>query len=260
MEEPCGVKFSAFPIYRFFRNELPAMTKAALACIVLSGIFAFVIFSPGFSMHSPAKGVPAPASVSLAEGYENSGVYRDSEPLFLPTSRNFGADISPEALHLREKSFLPFGGLLSIDLQNTELSLRLRNEQIPPLPENAFGADSWEIAKKFAVGETDSDAEKIAAANAERPSARVRIADAETGQIIYAGKLSSLGEYDDGEMLFAPAEYFCDIAFPAGTPRVFTVRSCGDVEVDAKIAAETAEILRKHVRRQGLFRIFADGL
>ena len=260
MEEPCDVKFSAFPIYRFFRNELPALTKAALVCIVLFGISAFVIFSPGFSMRPLKKDVPAPAPVSVAEGYENSGAYRDSEPLFLPTARNFGADVSPEALRLREKSFLPFGGLLSIDLQSAELSLRLQNEQIPPLPENAFGADSWEIAKKFALGETDSDAEKIAAANADRSRAALRIADAETASIVYSAPLATLGEYDNGQTLFAPAEYFCDIAFPAGTPRVFTVHSCGNAELDAKISAEAAEILRKHVRRCGLFRIFADGL
>lgn len=257
MEEPCGVKFSAFPIYRFFRNELPALTKAALVCVVLFGVLAFVIYSPGFSLRFSEKEISKVSSVNFTEGTTEAAIYQDSEPLFLPTRRNFGAEISPDALSLQEKSFLPFGELLSLDLNSAELSLPLRNEQIPPPAGSAFGADSWGIARGFASGIWGG---KKNAAEEKKPCARLSITDAATGRTVYAGRLSTVEESDDdGQTLFAPAEYFCDVAFPTGKPRVFTVRSCGDAELDAKIAAETAEILRLHVRRSGVFRIFVAG-
>ena len=92
MNEPCGVKISAFPIYRFFRNGLPAMTKAGLACVVAFGLLAFVIFSPGFSFRMPQEKPSRAASVNFAEGYAEAAFFKDSEPLFLPTRWNFGAE------------------------------------------------------------------------------------------------------------------------------------------------------------------------
>ena len=258
MEEPCGVKFSAFPIYRFFRNELPALTKAALVCVVLFGVLAFVFFSPGFSFRFSENQLSNAVSVNFTKNCSEAAIYRDSEPLFLPTRRNFGAEISPDALSLQEKSFLPFGEMLSLDLKSAELSLPLRNDQTPPSAGVAFGPDSWGIAGEFGRGVWGG--KKNAPADEKKSRARLSIADAASGRIVYAGRLSVLAADDDGQTLFAPAEYFCDVAFPTGTPRVFTVRSCGDTELDAKIAAETAEILRRDVRVRGIFRIFVYGL
>lgn len=251
MEEPFSVKFSAFPIYRFFRNELPAMTKAALVCIVLCGVLAFVVFSPGFSFATTKEPASAVASVEIGESYAQSGIFQDSEPLFLPTHWNFGADVSPKELTFQDSSFLPFGEMLFLGTQPSEPAMKLKHAQIPPAVENALGADAWSIARGFGAGTLDVPAVS------ETPVSRIRIEDASTGKIVFGGELPEIHGEDDG-MLVAPAEFLCGIASDLGAPRVMTVRSSGSSEHDAEMGNAAESLLSKLGCPRGIYRIFID--
>lgn len=245
------MKVSAFPIYRFFRNELSALTKAALVCIVALGALAFVFFSPVISFvpaHVPAARC---ASVGIAESYAETGIFQDTEPLFLPTRRNFGESESPEELALRESSFLPFGEMLSLGTRAAAPAMALKHRQIPPTAAEALGADAWRIARGFGAGGFPVPAV------AGTPKSSLRIENAETGEVVFSGELEG-ADGDDAQTLLSPAEFFCGIAVGYGSPRVLTVASCGDVERDARIRSAVAEILRAVRPGVGVYRIFAD--
>lgn len=248
MEEPFCVKVSA-TIYRFYRRELPALTKAALVGIVLWVILAFVVFSPGFTF-APTGGIPAKvSSLAVSEKTSEAGIFRDSEPLFLPTLRNFGTENIPKELTLRETSFLPFGEILS--LYSASEVIRPKSAQRLPKAEDALGPDAWHLGRGFsAVADT-----------AEHPVAAVgtlvRIEDADTGEVVFEGELEGVVN-DSDTMLLVPAEFFCGIASGFGKPTVMTVRSCGNTERDSQIIEATSKILNSLKLNAGLFRIFVD--
>ena len=244
------MKLPAFSIYKFYRKELPAMTKAALVCIVLWGVLAFVVFSPGFTL-APADTVPAKVvKVSVSDGADReAGIFRDSEPLFLPTSWNFGAEKMPEGLILRETSFLPFGEMLSH--HNAVEVLRLKNEQPIPAAEQALGAEAWGPARGFASASESPDLPD------EPVKTMARIRDADTGKIVFAGELKGIGRESD-RMLLVPSEFFCGIASGYGKPRVMIVTSCGDVERDNKIIEATSKIINSLKLNAGVYRICVD--
>lgn len=250
MNEPCGVKISAFPIYRFFRNGLPAMTKAGLACVVAFGLLAFVIFSPGFSFRMPQEKPSRAASVNFAEGYAEAAFFKDSEPLFLPTRWNFGAEISPKELRLREPSFLPFGELF-LATRDAASAMPLKYAQTPPRAEDALGADAWAIARGFGTGTP-----VVPAAPEAAQGNGVRVVDAVSGETLFAGTLDV--SVDDARTLFAPAEYFCGLAFAEDAPHVLTVRSCGSTDADARVAEAVAALMKSLAPGKGIFRIFVE--
>lgn len=227
------------------------MTKAGLICIVLFGVLAFAIFSPGFSF-SPKKAETAPAAtLEISSSYAETGVFEDSEPLFLPTRWNFGTTTAPEELRLQRASFLPFAELLFTGTSAPEAAMKLKYDQTPPRADEALGADAWAIARGFGAGTLDLPAA------AKQTGTRVRIENAETGAVVFEGEMPGISG-DDERMLLAPAEFLCGITSGFGEPRVLTVASCGDPARDAQIRSGTAEILKKLELHGGIYSIFVD--
>ncbi len=225
------------------------MTKAALVCIVLWAVLAFVVFSPGFTF-APADGVPAEvASVCVSEKGSESGIFRDSEPLFLPTQWNFGASEKPEGLSVRETSFMPFGEML-FRYNATEV-IRLKNEQKMPTAEEALDAEAWRLGRGFGAASESPDLPE------EEVKTLVLIEEADSGKVVFAGALEGIG-CESEKMLLVPSEFFCGIASGYGKPRVMTVVSCGDVERDKKIIEATAGIVNSLNLNVGLYRIRVD--
>ena len=63
---------------------------------------------------------------------------------------------------------------------------------------------------------------------------------------------------DDARTLFAPAEYFCGLAFAEDAPHVLTVRSCGSTDADARVAEAVAALMKSLAPGKGIFRIFVE--
>lgn len=244
------VKLPAFSIYRFYRKKLPAMTKVWLVCIVLWVILAFVVFSPGFTF-APVGGIPAAvATLTVSDRAEvEAGVFRDSEPLFLPTQWNFGAEKKPVGLNLRETSFMPFGEILS--QYNAIEVIRPKNAQEIPPAEKALGADAWALGRGFGVSGEPEDMHPRAV------KTLVRILEADSGKVVFSGELEDI-DCESERMLLVPSEFFCGIASGYGKPRVMTVVSCGDVERDRKIIESSAKIVNSLKLNAGVYRICVD--
>ncbi|MBE6401917.1 MAG: hypothetical protein E7037_07845 [Verrucomicrobia bacterium] len=237
-------------IYRFYRKELPAMTKAAVGCIVLWAILAFVVFSPGFTF-APADVVPAKvSSLAVAERVSEAGIFQDSEPLFLPTALNFENGKKPKELNLRETSFLPFGEILA--LYDATKVIHLEKEQILPTAEEALGADAWPISRGFSVAPDCTEEMSPVAIKT-----KIRIEEANTGKTVFSGTLEGI-ENDSASMIPVPAEYFCGIASGFGKPNVMTIRSCGNTERDKAIIEKASKIVSGLRLNAGIFRIVVE--
>lgn len=251
------MKISAFAIYRFYRNGLPALTRAALVCIVLFGILAFVIFSPGLAFEKSPSSRPQVAVLSVAERYVESGIFQDSEPLFLPTSRNFGASEAPKELSLNEEALLPFGEMLFLGSGENEPALALKTNQVPAAASDALGADAWEISTGFGTGTlsfVDDAAYEIAAVPVKT---RVRVENANSGELVFNGILEGVSG-DAEQILLAPTELLCGIASGYGLPRVVIVSSCGDIDRDRQIEKSVSALLSSLSLGRGVYRIFVD--
>ena len=73
---------------------------------------------------------------------------------------------------------------------------------------------------------------------------------------LFAGTLDV--SVDDARTLFAPAEYFCGLAFAEDAPHVLTVRSCGSTDADARVAEAVAALMKSLAPGKGIFRIFVE--
>jgi len=248
------VKISAFSVYRFFRNGLPAMTKAALICVVLAGVLAVFVFSPEISFEK--KNVPETlgsiATVSVSKTYTEVAEFQDFEPLFFPTHWNFGAETLPSESHARYEVFLPFGATL-IGQSSVSSALRLKETQAIPSAENALGADAWEIARGFGRAPLDS----LVPADVSPTKTAVRIENLDTNEIVFAGTLDDVNG-DVQQTLPSPAELFCGLASEYGRPRVVVVHSCGDADLDAKIEKASASLLDSLNLERGFYRIIVE--
>ncbi len=252
MKESCAVKISAFVLYRFFRNGLPAMPSAVAAGVLVLCVLACVVFSPGFSFRRADEGVVKPPAISVSETPTEIGTLRDSEPLFLPTRWNFGADTVPEELDLHETSFLPFGGIIFLGIDAESTVTLLKNTQEPPSPEAALGADAWKIATGFGTDPQVPAGIKSSAGTA------VRIVDESTGTEFFSGELSEIERDDEPEKLLSPSEFICGISAGYSEPSVIAVKSCGDAERDRRVAAAISKLLHSRFPGRGLYRIFVD--
>lgn len=234
------------------------MTQAALVCVVLFGILAFAIFSPGLAFEQNSSAEQSQVAVlGISENYVETGVFQDSEPLFLPTRWNFGAADSPKELSLSEQALLPFREMLFLGASETGLALDLQISQTPAAPANALGNETWDIARGFGTGTLSfaPDAEKNSAAVPVKT--RVRVENADSGKTVFSGTLE--GIYGDAQqMLLAPAEFLCGIASGYGLPRVVIVSSCGDISRDRQIEKSVSALLSSLNLGRGVYRIFVD--
>lgn len=248
------MKISPLAIYRFYRNGLPALTLAALICVVLFGIFAFVIFSPGLAFEqNSASDRPQVAVLGISENYVETGIFRDSEPLFLPTRRNFGAEDAPKELALGEQALMPFREMLFLGAGETGIALDLQISQTPAAAADALGNDAWDIARGFGAG-TLAFSDEAAAVPAKT---RVRVQNADSGESVFSGVLEGV-DGDAQQMLLAPAEFLCGIASGYGLPRVVIVSSCGDIDRDRQVEKAVSALLGSLNLGRGVYRIFVD--
>lgn len=245
------VKFSAFPLYRFFCTELSAMTKAGLACIALFGALAFVLFSPGFSFSSEKTDAAPASALEITGRYAETGVFEDSEPLFLPTRWNFGAAEEPAELRLPRAAFSPLSESLLPAPAAPDSAIKLKYDRTPPRADEALGADAWPIARGFGAGTL------ALPAAAKDAGTRVRVENAETGDVVFEGEAAEISGEDE-RMLLAPAEFLCGVASGFDAPRAMPVRSCGNADLDARIGREAEALLKKLRLRRGVYRVFVD--
>lgn len=225
------------------------MTKAGLLCTVSFGVFAFVIFSPGFSFERPKTEISDVARLAVVNKRAESGELRDSAPLFLPTNWNFGVNVSPKELALEEPKFLPVRS--SSSETSAPKAIELKNVQDVPLVEDALEMSSWEITRDFGFGEMDVP-EVIAPIQSV-----VRIFSVETGEEIFSGELVGV-EGDAPDMLIAPAEFIVGVASGYGRPQLAVVRSCGNIEYDKQISRAASRLLTSLSLPRGMYRIIVD--
>lgn len=225
------------------------MTKAGLLCIVSFGVFAFVIFSPGFSFERPGTEISDVARLAVVNKRAESGEIRDSAPLFLPTSWNFGVNVTPKELVLEEPKFLPRKGS-SVDA-STPKAIELKNVQDVPPIEDALEVSSWEITRDFGFG-------KMSVPQVVGPvQSAVRIFSVESGKEIFSGELIGV-EGDAPDMLIAPAEFIVGVASGYGRPQLAVVRSCGNIEYDKQISKAASRLLTTLNLPRGMYRIVID--
>lgn len=242
------MKISSSSIYKFFRKELPALTKATSASVVVLGVLAFVIFSPGFTFKKVDQNHGI-ARIGVGSGSVDAGVFKDSEPLFLPTVRNFGAGKTPDELKLQETSFLPFGSLAAQTSANTAMNFKYKLE--PPAVEDALGLEAWGIARNFGAGEMNLP---HVAGDAE---STIRVINAETGECVFSGVLVGVSG-DDAQILLAPAEFIGGVASGYGRPQIATVSSCGSAALDKQISARASSLLTALNLNRGIYRILVE--
>lgn len=230
------------------------MTKAALVCVVIIGIFAIFVFAPGFSFEkknvSETQG--SVATISVSKNYAEVAEFHDFEPLFFPTHWNFGSEILTNELGANYEVFLPFGATL---IGQSERSSALRLKEALALPDvgNALGAEAWRIARGF--GRAQLDATKTGPVPVAKTS--IRIENLDNNKIVFAGTLDGVSG-NAQQALPAPAELFCGLIFEYVRPRVVTVHSCGDADLDAKIEQETSTLMDSLNLARGVYRIIVE--
>lgn len=224
------------------------MTKAALICVVASGVAATVVFSPGFSFGEKGAEEPARvAAIGVSRGYAEVAEFQDSEPIFFPTQKNFGAESLPPELKPRSEPFLPFGEIFvgrAPKIADGEIAWRDAG--------SALGADAWEITEGFGSAPLDA---LMPAAASDGAKTVVRIEDLATGKIVFSGTLDGI-DGNAEQTLPAPAELFCGVVSEFGRPRVITEESCGDADLDSKIEDAAAALVDSLNFRRGFYRVF----
>ena len=234
----------SYAFYRFYRREFTPLMRVILASVFLSLVLMAVVFSPRIVFEGRAGGSSG-APVEIVDGVSEEENLRDSEPLFLPTGRNFRSAHLQAELKMPFLSSFSFGGLRllgNFDERGFSAAGAISSGRIAEL----FPAKSWRIASGFGsvpagLGLPDGE-----------PFARLSVTESGTGRAVSEAVLP-LRMQADVKMLLAPIEIICYGA--PESPQAFVVQSCGNAETDGRVLEFVRSWAGRNLRARGVFLV-----